>query len=302
MANYTIIGGDGKEYGPVSGEDLRKWISEARLNAQSLAKADSDAEFRPLATFPELADAFPAGAAAADAPPVFGNSGDRLERDYDLDIGGCISRGWGLVKKNFWPVVGVNLLVFFVVMVFNQLTGLITRPIIQQMVQQHQFSAGGIAILVLAIVLSAPVYMVLMAGLMKYFLKLIRGEPASVGDAFSGFGPMAGQLILLGLVLNVLVLIGYALCIIPGIFMQVAWLFAITLVIDRQMNFWDAMELSRKMVCKHWFLVFGFLIVYSLVVVAGILACFVGMLVTMPIGIAAMLYAYETIFGESQTR
>ena len=51
---YTIIGGDGKEYGPISGGDLRKWISEERLNAQSLAKAESDAEFRPLAAFPEF--------------------------------------------------------------------------------------------------------------------------------------------------------------------------------------------------------------------------------------------------------
>jgi uncharacterized protein DUF4339 len=301
MANYTIIGGDGKQYGPITGDDLRKWISEGRLNAQSLAKADSDAEFRPLATFPELAGAFAPPAAATDAPPVFAST-TFAGGDYDLDIGDCISRGWALVKKNFWSVVGVNFLVFLVIMAFNQLTGLITRPIIEQMVQQRQFSAGGTAVFLLVIVLSAPVYMILMAGLMKYFLKLIRGEQASVGDAFSGFGPMAGQLILLGLVLNVLVLIGYALCIIPGIFLQVAWLFAITLVIDRKMDFWDAMELSRKMVCKHWWIVFAFFIVYSLVVVSGILACCVGILVTMPIGIAAMLFAYETIFGRLQAR
>jgi len=74
MANYTIIGGDEKQYGPISGDDLRKWISEGRLNAQSLAKADSDAEFRTLSTFPELADAFAPQAAAPDAPP-FNSSG-----------------------------------------------------------------------------------------------------------------------------------------------------------------------------------------------------------------------------------
>jgi hypothetical protein len=301
MANYTIIGGDGKQYGPITGDDLRKWISEGRLNAQSLAKADSDAEFRPLATFPELADAFAPQAAALKAPTVFAST-TLLEGDYDFDIGDCISRGWELVKKNFWPVVGVNFLVFLVITVFNQLTGLITRPIFNAMIQQHQFSAGGIAVILLVAVLGAPVYMILIAGLNKFFLKLIRGEQAGVGDAFSGFGPMTGQLILLGLVANTLCLIGYALCVIPGIFLQVAWLFSVVLVIDRQMDFWDAMELSRKMVCKHWWLVFGFFIVYSLVVVAGIIACCVGILVTMPIGIAAMLYAYENIFGESQTR
>ena len=300
MANYTIIGGDGKQYGPITGNELRKWISEGRLNAQSLAKADSDAEFRALATFPELADAFAPQAAEPSAPPVF-NSTTSSDGDYELDIGDCVSKGWELVKKNFWPVVGVNTLVLFIITAINQLGGLFTRPIVNAMIYQHQFSAGGILILMLASILATPVYMVLMAGLMKYFLKLIRGGQAAVGDAFSGFGPMTVQLILLGLVLNTLVLAGYALCIIPGIYLQVAWLFAITLVIDRQMNFWDAMELSRKMVCKHWWIVFGFFIVYSLVVVSGVIACLVGMLVTMPIGIAAMLYAYETIFGKSKT-
>jgi|ERR1700733_6894836 len=69
MANYTIIGGDGKQYGPISGDDLRKWISEGRLNAQSLMKAESDAEFRTLATFPEFADVFGIAGQVSNTPP-----------------------------------------------------------------------------------------------------------------------------------------------------------------------------------------------------------------------------------------
>jgi hypothetical protein len=57
MANYLIIGGDGKEYGPVTDADVRQWIAEGRLAAISEAKAESDAEFRPLAKFPEFAEA-----------------------------------------------------------------------------------------------------------------------------------------------------------------------------------------------------------------------------------------------------
>lgn len=55
MANYLIIGGDGKEYGPVTDADVRQWIAEGRLNGQSLAKAESDTELRPLSAFPEFA-------------------------------------------------------------------------------------------------------------------------------------------------------------------------------------------------------------------------------------------------------
>jgi len=65
MANYTIIGGDGKQYGPISDTDVRKWFSEGRLNAQTMMKGESDAEFRTLSVFPEFADIFQI------APPTF---------------------------------------------------------------------------------------------------------------------------------------------------------------------------------------------------------------------------------------
>src|SRR5580693_2688274 len=111
---YTIIGGDGKEYGPISEADLRKWIAEGRLNAQSLAKAESDAEFRPLSTFPELADVL--GIAVAEAPasaPIM----DWSERDYELDIGGCVSTGWNVFKENLGTIMGGFLLYFILLMV-----------------------------------------------------------------------------------------------------------------------------------------------------------------------------------------
>lgn len=297
---YFIIGGDGKQYGPVSAEDLRKWIAEGRLNAQSQAAAEGGAEWQPLSAFPEFADLFAAPAAAPGAPPAF--SPDNLAAgDYDLDIGGCISRGWELVKANFWPTVGVTALVIIIMGGINQLVGLITRPAMNAMILQHQVNPGAILLIVFVSVATAPVYTIFTAGLFKYYLKLIRGEDAQIGDAFSGFGPSIGQLILLSLVQMFLVLLGTALCVIPGIYLSVAWYFAMPLVIDRRMNFWAAMELSRKMVNKHWFLIFAFLVVYGLLVLAGVIACCIGIFVTMPIGFAALMYAYETIFSRSQT-
>lgn len=75
MATYTIIGSDGKEYASVLGDDLRRWIAESRLNAQTLAKAEGDAEFRPLSTFPEFADAFVPQAAPLPFAPAAVNVG-----------------------------------------------------------------------------------------------------------------------------------------------------------------------------------------------------------------------------------
>jgi hypothetical protein len=79
MATYTIIGGDQKEYGSVTSDDLRKWITDGRLNAQSLAKEENDTEWRPLSAFPEFADVLAIGSAPPPplTAPVTGVGGGR---------------------------------------------------------------------------------------------------------------------------------------------------------------------------------------------------------------------------------
>jgi len=70
MATYTIIGADHKQYGSVTTENIGRWIAEGRLNAQSLLKAEGEAEFRPLETFSEFSELLAAKAAALTPPPL----------------------------------------------------------------------------------------------------------------------------------------------------------------------------------------------------------------------------------------
>lgn len=71
---YIIIGGDGKQYGPITDEDVRKWIAEGRLNQHSMVKAESDAEFRPLSNYPEFAAMLGSPSPIAGVAPVLGVS------------------------------------------------------------------------------------------------------------------------------------------------------------------------------------------------------------------------------------
>jgi hypothetical protein len=301
MPTYKIIGADQKEYGPVSGEQLSQWIAEGRVNAQTLARPEGETEWKPLSAFPEFAE-IPSAAAAPGPLPAGGGSGlvsaeVVLERDFELDIGSCIARSWNLVKQNFWPVVGISLLILVITGVINQIIGLASGPAVRGMVLQRHISPGGVSVIVGTSLLGSPIYTLLMAGLLKYYLKLIRAEGPTIGDAFAGFSPLAGQLILLGLVNGILSTIGYLLCIIPGLYLSVSWIFALPLLIDRNLPFWDAMELSRKVVAKHWFITFAFVLVMGLLAACGVIACCVGVFVTMPIATVALMYAYEDIFG-----
>jgi hypothetical protein len=72
---YKIIGADQKEYGPVTAEQLRQWLAEGRVSAQTQVQAEGATEWTALGTLPEFAaasagtmPAMPSMAAASPAP------------------------------------------------------------------------------------------------------------------------------------------------------------------------------------------------------------------------------------------
>jgi hypothetical protein len=56
---YKIIGADQKEYGPVSAEQLRQWITEGRVNGQTKVQAADATVWKAMADCPEFADVLP---------------------------------------------------------------------------------------------------------------------------------------------------------------------------------------------------------------------------------------------------
>ena len=70
MANYHFIAGDGKPYGPYSAEQMRAYMSENRLTAQSQVSADGG-PWQPASSFQELTGG--AGAIPAAPQPMAGN-------------------------------------------------------------------------------------------------------------------------------------------------------------------------------------------------------------------------------------
>jgi len=52
---YKIVGADQREYGPVTSEQMRDWISQGRANGQTLASYEGS-PWKPLSTYPEFAD------------------------------------------------------------------------------------------------------------------------------------------------------------------------------------------------------------------------------------------------------
>ena len=132
-------------------------------------------------------------------------------RDYVLDIGSCLHRGWVLVRGDFWPAVGVTALILLLLHV------------------------GGFLFV-------GP----LLGGLCLYFLKRIRGEQSSVETVFSGFRIAFMPLFLAGLVGTVATSVGLACLILPGVFLAGVTILTLVLVIDKRLDFWPAFKLRAQ--------------------------------------------------------
>jgi hypothetical protein len=65
---YKILGADQKEYGPVSADQLRQWITEGRANAQTMVLAEGSTEWKALGSLPEFAVALTGGRVATPQP------------------------------------------------------------------------------------------------------------------------------------------------------------------------------------------------------------------------------------------
>lgn len=311
---YKIIGGDQKEYGPVTADEVNAWVLEGRANGQTRAQAEGDSEWRTLLSFPEFGAALAAKDPAAGLPPIVGSSDPRLiaesilAQNMSFNIGSCLGRGWRLFVENIGLFLGATFLLLLIRL------ALAFVPFI-----------GGIANLV--------IYGAMYGGFYVIFLKRLRGQPAGVTDLFSGFRSRFVQFMLVGILTQLLAAIGMLFCLVPGIYLMVAWIFSVALVADRNLEFWPAMELSRRIVTRYWFHILGLLLVAFLPVLLFALYSFVRafefvfsimrsgsfdfnemprlvsmavslslgqqlvLLFNLPFATAAVMHAYEDLFG-----
>jgi hypothetical protein len=241
MSMYRIIGADQKEYGPVAAEQVRRWLAEGRVNGQTLVQPAGATEWKPLASFAEFGMApgaqpgqRPPESAPPPPPEAASETAEILARELQLEVGRCLVLSWDLMMGNLGLLLGATFLIWLV-----------------SLCQFIPF--GGLIYAVFAGALYGGLYLV--------YLKRIRGSPAAVGDAFAGFSLALAQLILAGFVSNLLSGIGLIFCVVPYIYLKVAWVFSVPLVADKRLEFWSAMELSRKVVTQVWFKMFGLVVI-----------------------------------------
>jgi uncharacterized membrane protein len=192
-----------------------------------------------------------------------------------FDVGACFNVALAALKRDFFNIVLANF-IFALVCVIVGLVGII--PFV-----------GWITIVLLA----PP----LMVGFIRFNAKCVRGQPATLGDCFSGFD-LFGTSVLTYILMVLLVLVGTLLCILPGIYLAISYIFAWNLMAERRGTAWECLEMSRQAVTAHWGWALLLLVVGSLLAYAGLIACIIGVLVTMPFYGLMLATAYDRLFAE----
>ncbi|MGC9342953.1 MAG: hypothetical protein ACP5E3_09655, partial [Bacteroidales bacterium] len=126
--------------------------------------------------------------------------------------------------------------------------------------------------------------------------RIDKGRHVQLDHFFDGFKYFI-PLFLAIWVSALMVFLGTLAFVIPGIYLSVGYTFVMFFVIFAKVDFWEAMELSRKLVAREWFSIFGLTLVLGLLNFLGALAFGVGLLFSIPITYCALYAAFDDILG-----
>ena len=197
---------------------------------------------------------------------------DGLRRDR-IDFGRWIVAGWNLIKDD---LLGYMVAAFILAVV-------------------------GVVSLRIWIPLGILILGPLLAGFFIMTTNHLRNGHPIIGDLLAVFttSRLFWQVLLASLFVGVLVSLGFILLVIPGIIALGIWMFTFLFIVDRGLDFWDAMEASRAVARKDYLEFALFALVLVVFNMCGVLVFVVGVLVTLPISFAAITCAYRELIGLS---
>lgn len=217
-----------------------------------------------------------------------------------IDIGGCLKRGFELTKRHFGIILLVALTYFGVTIGTSMVLGLIDSALgIGQTSSNVWQSDSGNAVASynrsgspLSIIISQLLSIFLSLGAARIGLNLVSGKEVSVAMLF-GEGrkllPALGASILFGLMVG----LGLVLLIVPGVYLAMRFGQYLTAIVDRDLGVMESLKYSSAITTNNRINYFGLAVLCLLIVIAGALACGVGLVFALPVAWLSSIVAYR---------
>ncbi len=305
----------GQQSGPVTFDQLKELARSGGLDAKDLVWTSSMKDWQPggqvegIFAAPASADTPPADPANPYAAPQSAwnepstSAGAAMQEiipgSEPIDVGACVKRGFELTKRNFGVIVlvgltylGVTIGASFVLGAIDSAIGMGTTQSQWQTGDASTFGkfqqTGGPFSAILSNVLS----IFLSLGLVRIGLNLVSGRQVAVSQLF-GEGrkllPAIGASILFG----VMLVVGFLLLIIPGIYVMLRYGQFMNAMVDRNLGVMESLSYSTSITTNNRMnlLLLGLLSI--VIVIAGALALVVGLIFAYPVVWLSWMVAFR---------
>jgi hypothetical protein len=211
----------------------------------------------------------------------------------------CIKAGWNLIKPQYWLFVGMSVVAVLIgsVVPFGILLGPMMCGLYLALFRTRRgqpiefgllfkgfdyFGDSVVATLLHMIpimVIFVPSYIIFYVAMFLTIPQQGEPDPRALLSVFVFFG-------IFWIVMMVIILV-----------LSVIFTFAYPLIVDRRLSGINAVKLSIKAGLANFWRLLGLLLLNGLMGFGGLLLCYVGVFLVLPISFAAIAMAYEQVFG-----
>lgn len=202
----------------------------------------------------------------------------------DFTVGSTIRFGWETFKRRPWFFVGASVIIAIAYTVSGAIAGAVDVALGGS--AEDPTLLGNIVGYVLGTLISM--------GVVAFYLAA-HDNPETVELAALWHPQPFWTFLITSILVTLAIVVGFVLLIVPGIIAMLFFMFSTFIVIDRGLGPIDAMKASMRITAGYRWPLLGLVILLALIVLAGAIAFFVGLLVAMPIAMLAFTHAYRVL-------
>ncbi len=245
---------------------------------------------------------------AGGFPPAGGPGYGGFGTEQPYSVGDAFSWAWNKFSKNAAALIIPTLVYVLVVLVLQGISQGLSFALSPERVTNYEsydtgfayswsssFGAGSIFVSIIGWIVGLVVAAVIQSAYIGGLLDIADGRQVTIGDFFKPRN--VGNVIIAGLIVGVLTTIGYLLCIVPGLIVSFLLMFTIVALLDRNLAPVDAVKASFEITKNNVGDAILAWLVMAAIVLAGLLACGVGIIVAAPVAALFMVYTYRRLSG-----
>lgn len=306
----------GQQMGPVTFEQLETLSRTGGLAPADLVWTSTMKDWLPASQVAGLFQqvTIPSGVPTADPsnpysapvstwnPVAKATAGESLEEiihgSDPIDVGACVKRAIELAKRNAVPILLTGLIYFGITMGYGMISGvinaLISGPPTIQSSGAYNSSPGSFAVILSILTnLSGQVLSIFLSlGTTRIALNLVSGQEAPLGLLFSG-GSKLLRAIGASIIFGLMVFVGFVLLIVPGIYLALRYGQFLHAIVDRDLGVFESFSYSSSLTTNNRMNLFLLGLLCILIMLAGLLACGIGLIVAFPIVWMTSFVAYR---------